>query len=108
MKELSMHAKLSRYSNLFLTCAACCLLFNCAVSAANPDAMPKHPSIADRVKKLDPFFKQYVPVGGTMVAGSEKAPTFCWPEGLAEKFYAIEDQKKLRAKKRYEAKLSDD
>ena len=67
-----MDARLSRYSNLFLTCAACCLLFNCAVSAASPDATPKRPSIADRVKKLDPFFKQYVPVGGTMVAGSEK------------------------------------
>jgi formylglycine-generating enzyme required for sulfatase activity len=67
-----MHAKLSRHSNLFLTCAACCLLFNCAVSAASPDAAAKRPSIADRVKKLDPFFKQYVPVGGTLVAGSEK------------------------------------
>lgn len=67
-----MDARLSRYSSLFLACAACCLLFTCAVSAASPDAAAKRASIAARVKKLDPFFKQYVPVGGTMVAGSEK------------------------------------
>jgi len=55
-----------------LVCAACSLLFTCAVSKAEPDTAAKRASIAARVKELDPFFKQHVPVGGTMVAGSDK------------------------------------
>ncbi len=67
-----MDARLSRYSSLPLVCAACSLLFTCAVSKAEPDTAAKRASIAARVKELDPFFKQHVPVGGTMVAGSDK------------------------------------
>jgi formylglycine-generating enzyme len=67
-----MDARLSRYSRMALVCAACSLLFTCVASAGGPDAAAKRPSAAARFKKLDPFFKQYVPVGGTMVAGSEK------------------------------------
>ena len=67
-----MDAKLSRNSILPLACAACCLLLTCPVSAAEPDTAKKRASVEARLKKLDPFFKQHVVVGGTMVAGSEK------------------------------------
>jgi hypothetical protein len=61
-------------------------------------------------KLLDESFAQnewtYVPISKRLdephLKGfdPEKAPTFRWPEGLAENFYAIEKQKKLQAKKK--------
>jgi len=67
-----MAAILSRNSVVSLALASCCLLLTCAVSVAESDAAARSAAIAARVNKLDPFFKQHVPVGGTMVAGSEK------------------------------------
>jgi len=66
-----MDARLCRNSILFLAGAACSLLLTCYASAAEP-ADKKRASVEARLKKLDPFFKQHVVVGGTMVLGSEK------------------------------------
>ena len=67
-----MDARLSRNRILFMAGVACCLLVTHVVSAADPDAAAKRAAVAARVKKLDPFFRQHVEVGGTLVVGSEK------------------------------------
>ena len=75
-----MITRLSRNSILFSTCAACWLFLTCAASTAEPDVAKKRASVEARLKKLDPFFKQHVVVGGTMVASSEKVSRWALEE----------------------------